>query len=499
MSLKKINKDIKSAKYERKLRLLKERLSSQEIADENVPTLLEQLHTVATKLENEYSNYERYDQLRSLYSDLVKTLRKVGERYSSKEIARVFKKYSEYWLQQGEAYKSSRYSERQNQLLQKGKMEFERKNFRKALPHFKMALKIAEENHDNIGTSLTLYAIGNLFIQMKDYQQALSIFKRLEELDPQGTASFAIADILFVLGRNDESLQHYDHFFMLHSDKSDPNYSRALNNKGCVLTNLGKDEEAIKCYDKAIEIDPSNAEIWTNKCGALFNLGRDKEAIKCLDKVIEIKPDFALASTLKGYSLERLGKRKQAIMFYDKAIAIDPNYSLPWNNKGSVLNNLGKYEEAMKCLNKAIAIDPNYSLPWNNKGYSLMNLKKYEEAIKCYDKAIEIDPNYHDACNSKGVSLCRLKKYEEAIKCYDKAIEIDPNDSVYYCNKGDGLNDLGKYEEAIKCFDKAIEIDPNYSTAWNDKGYSLERLGKHKQAIMFYDKARDKSYLCYST
>ena len=39
--------------------------------------------------------------------------------------------------------------------------------------------------------------------------------------------------------------------------------------KVLALYNLGKYEEAIKCYDKAIEIDPNYADAWNNKGLAL--------------------------------------------------------------------------------------------------------------------------------------------------------------------------------------------------------------------------------------
>jgi len=36
-------------------------------------------------------------------------------------------------------------------------------------------------------------------------------------------------------------------------------------NKGVSLSALGKQEESIKCYEKAIEINPNLAEAWKNK------------------------------------------------------------------------------------------------------------------------------------------------------------------------------------------------------------------------------------------
>ena len=46
----------------------------------------------------------------------------------------------------------------------------------------------------------------------------------------------------------------------------------AWNNKGNALTNLNKSDEAIKAYDKAIEINPHNSDAWNDKGLALTNL-----------------------------------------------------------------------------------------------------------------------------------------------------------------------------------------------------------------------------------
>lgn len=49
-----------------------------------------------------------------------------------------------------------------------------------------------------------------------------------------------------------------------------------------------KNEEAIKAYDKAIEINPENADDWYNKGFALYELGKYEEATKAYDKAKEI-------------------------------------------------------------------------------------------------------------------------------------------------------------------------------------------------------------------
>ena len=61
----------------------------------------------------------------------------------------------------------------------------------------------------------------------------------------------------------------------------DPKFAAAWNNKGLALGNLGRNEEAIECFDKAIEIQPNNAIFWNMKGVALLFLAKYQEAIEC--------------------------------------------------------------------------------------------------------------------------------------------------------------------------------------------------------------------------
>src|SRR5208283_5560541 len=76
--------------------------------------------------------------------------------------------------------------------------------------------------------------------------------------------------------------------------------SNAWVQEGSVLTNSGKYTEAIKAYDKAIEINPQDADAWNGKGVILDELGKYDEAIKAYDKAIEIDPRYFEAWTNKG-------------------------------------------------------------------------------------------------------------------------------------------------------------------------------------------------------
>ncbi len=227
------------------------------------------------------------------------------------------------------------------------------------------------------------------------------------------------------------ALEHYtehrynDAIGLLKNVPNSENNSNILFYVGNCYLYQNKFDEAIKAYDKAIEINPQISETWNNKGIALHELNRSDEAMKAYDKAIEINPNNSDAWYNKGLVLYKLNKQYEAMKAYDKVIEIDPQYSKAWNDEGVVLYNLNKSYEAIKAYDKAIGINPRYSKAWNNKGLALNNLNKYDEAIKAYDKANQINPHYSDAWYNRACIYSLTNKKEQSISNFTKAVELD--------------------------------------------------------------------------
>ena len=54
--------------------------------------------------------------------------------------------------------------------------------------------------------------------------------------------------------------------------------SEELYKKGIAHSKIEDYEEAIKCFDKAVELDPNNALAWISKANALTESGNNVEA-----------------------------------------------------------------------------------------------------------------------------------------------------------------------------------------------------------------------------
>jgi len=260
-------------------------------------------------------------------------------------------------------------------------------------------------------------------------------------------------------------------------------------NEGCDLAALARHEEAVSCYDRALEIDPREASAWCNKGVSLAALGRHEEAIACYDQAVEIDPRDAMLWSNKGVNLAALDRHQEAVACFHQATEMDPCDEMAWCGKGINLTALGRCPEAIACWNRALAIDAQCIAAWCGKGVSLATASRHEEAVACFQEALKIDAGIAPVWANLGSSLTTLERHEEAIDCCDKALAIDPRDEAPWYNKGIALAALRRHEEAIACFDQALHIDVRLAAAWSKKGNSLSLLHRPEEAIGCYARA----------
>jgi Flp pilus assembly protein TadD len=65
---------------------------------------------------------------------------------------------------------------------------------------------------------------------------------------------------------------------------------------GKVFLVEGKFEEALSYFEQALLLEQNNSEIWNQKGVALRSLGRYDEALECFNKALQIDPADKFAS-----------------------------------------------------------------------------------------------------------------------------------------------------------------------------------------------------------
>ncbi len=150
---------------------------------------------------------------------------------------------------------------------------------------------------------------------------------------------------------------------------------------------------------------------------ALFNLGRFDDAIASYNKALEIKPDKDEAWYKRGNALFNLGRFDDAIASYNKALEIKPDKDEAWNNRGNVLFNLGRFDDAIASYNKAISLNPKNSYSWFNRIEVIFKLNNWDEGFKQLDDALNSFANQTESYTGD------IKEYIKII--WDSTRDID--------------------------------------------------------------------------
>jgi len=168
-----------------------------------------------------------------------------------------------------------------------------------------------------------------------------------------------------------------------------PNVPLILNILGAANAGLGRLDQAVARYTKALQIKPDFAEAHNNLGNALKALGKHEEAIASYTKTLQIKPDFAEAHNNLGIALSELGMHEEAIASHTKALQIKPDYADAQRTLGVIKN----YKIGDPQVAQMLELIANPSISENNKKHLSFALgKAYDDigdAESCFQHLLE--------------------------------------------------------------------------------------------------------------
>jgi tetratricopeptide (TPR) repeat protein len=210
----------------------------------------------------------------------------------------------------------------------------------------------------------------------------------------------------------------------------------AFDNLGNELQRLGRNDEALVQYRRALAIFPNDPFARCNIGNYLLDCGKTNEAVAEYRRAIANNPNLPDAHINLGNALMISGKTDEALTEYLAALKLNPNSAEGWYNFGTALLQLDRTGEAIVNLRKALELAPDHSGAHNNLGAALLKTGSTNESIIEFRKALESSPNYEEALENLGLAYLKSDRAEDAIACFRRA-------SVINSSKITVLNDLG--------------------------------------------------------
>jgi tetratricopeptide (TPR) repeat protein len=199
---------------------------------------------------------------------------------------------------------------------------------------------------------------------------------------------YNIAQVHVMLGRLDEGLEHYRKAMSM-----DPNYSEYFNEVGNILQEQGHYRPAVQHYQQAIRTSAPYPEVYFNKAVCHARLDELDEALGCFDISLELDPNQPERQALRADVLRELGRVDEALSGYDAAIALGYDSTAVRVNRAVLHYNNGSYDLALHDMDRVIDVEANQAAHYENRAAIYQAMRHddlYERDIAMADRCREL-------------------------------------------------------------------------------------------------------------
>lgn len=185
--------------------------------------------------------------------------------------------------------------------------------------------------------------------------------------------------------RSDEAL--FKHAMEVTSKNVD-----AIINYGVALEDSGQPVEAIKQYQKAVEIAPSSYMAHADLGNLLYFTGQTNEALEQFQEAVKLKPDSAALHDRLGVILADGGGISAATNEFGRAIRLAPANPSPYLHWGMALADEGDFAAATNEFLEAFDLNPADPSPLVEWSKALLRRGRDADAMRMLREGLRLAP-----------------------------------------------------------------------------------------------------------
>lgn len=364
-------------------------------------------------------------------------------------------------------------------LMNKAAIHSQLRDHRRAIEHYKKALELAEEGHDEILLDMS-FEHENL----EAFDDAIQCLLRAAEINPENDAVlYELAYCYDLAGRNNESIVYFREF----TDKY-PYAFVAWYNLGNALAIAERIDESNEALELSIAIDERFTSAYFSKARNLLVTGRYDEAVACYRETQTYEGPQAITFSYIGECYEKMERYNEALIHYDQALALDPNWTDAWIGRGVVKDLQNKTAEAIKDLEIATRIQPDHPDAWYYLANTLGRAAQYERSLQAYTKLNTLDASHLEGWMDHADMLLHLKGPDAAMKKLKEGEMVHKLNPAYRFRMASYLLRCGREQQGLLELEEALMSDPKGHKALTDHYPDALHMPQVVHIIGLYDK-----------
>lgn len=358
-------------------------------------------------------------------------------------------------------------------------------NAEAAPPELPAAAAISEDK------ARELFERAKAMLNERKPQDALPLLQQAEALESgRFEIHFLVGVTLGLLGRPDEAVSSFQKAVRIK-----PEYARAHAGKCLALADIDKWMDAVESCSEAVRLEPSN-RIFRSYLAELYLINdRAAEAIELLESVNrQAQNDLVFTGTLAD-AYFATGEYARAAELYERIAADWPAVTITYLRLSGVYDYLERATDMIKAARKFAELEPKLALSHLNLGLALQTSGFFEEAIAPLEQAVALEGKKGEAYLALGDSYETLGDKENALKNLRLAYQHLPRDPSLAVRLAQSLWGFARLPEAVEPLEWANSVLPNRPEVMRPLGFAYIEVGKYDEGVALIERAAQISPL----
>jgi tetratricopeptide (TPR) repeat protein len=230
----------------------------------------------------------------------------------------------------------------------------------------------------------------------------------------------------------------------------------------------GQTDQALACYNRALELRPDYAQAYNNRGVVLLEHQNPTAAIDDFRAALRIQPDYPRAQANLAFALSAQNHFDEALPHFVEALRQEP-YSprAPEIHVAiaRILSYQGKPDEAITHLEMALHLRPTEPGARRELAATLFAAGRFDESIAAYRTLLQAQPNDASLHEDLGLALCRNNALNDGIQEYREALRLAPTRTSARLKLALALEQHGHFDSAIQEYRAVLRRDPQNALA----------------------------------
>jgi tetratricopeptide (TPR) repeat protein len=161
----------------------------------------------------------------------------------------------------------------------------------------------------------------------------------------------------------------------------------------------------------------------------LLGIGTYDQAMRHFDRAIQIWPEYADAYLNRGLAEHASSHRAEALADFDRALYLDPSLTRAYNARGQIYLENGDIQKTIQDCSKSIQVNPTVDA-YYQRGEAYEKLGEHQKAIADFDSAIAESREAPFAYRARSLAKRNAGDREGARADDDQARRIETGQSV---------------------------------------------------------------------